>query len=72
VAAIVGGLTKCKRTPQSVTVGYARDCDCACVRVVWRPSAAEDADINQDGHVDYKEFILMITVLFLMTVGKYV
>mmetsp|Transcript_7229 Transcript_7229/g.17940 ORF Transcript_7229/g.17940 Transcript_7229/m.17940 type:complete len:235 (-) Transcript_7229:492-1196(-) len=27
----------------------------------------EEADIDQDGHVDYKEFIIMITVLFLMT-----
>ena len=31
------------------------------------PFAAEEADINQNGRVDYKEFILMITVLFLMT-----
>lgn len=39
----------------------------ACVFVLERPCAAEEADINQKGHVDYKEFILMITVLFLMT-----
>ena len=29
------------------------------------PFGVEEADIDKNGHVDYKEFILMITVLFL-------